>query len=155
MARGRSGWWGSPTVASVAEVHGRVADRDGVRVGRRRGAVVVAACALVALAAGCGGGGDAVTKESFIDGFVTKSGLSRTQAACATDRLFEDLTSDELRRVQTADDWDALSEKERRAITSASATCVTDSVPASDTGTTSTTTGADDSSSTTATDATP
>lgn len=121
----------------------------------RRGAVVVAACALVALAAGCGGGGDAVTKESFIDGFVTKSGLSRTQAACATDRLFEDLTSDELRRVQTADDWDALSEKERRAITSASATCVTDSVPASDTGTTSTTTGADDSSSTTATNATP
>lgn len=76
------------------------------------------------LVAGCGGG-DGIAKETFIDGFVTKSGLTHDQAVCVTDRLYTDLSSTEIRTIHAADDWETLSPKERQAIVAASTSCLT------------------------------
>lgn len=77
---------------------------------------------MAATVAACGG--DGISKETFVEGFVTKSGLTREQAVCAADRLFADLSSAELTQVQSTDDWEALSDRQREAITVASNTCL-------------------------------
>ncbi len=108
-----------------------------------RGRVVGVAAALMGsaiLVVGCGGGGG-IPKDTFIDGFVTKSGLTRDQAVCVTDRLFGDLSESEIRTIHDAEDWEVLSPKEQRAIVSASTSCLTpeggsgsDAPPATGTG---------------------
>lgn len=115
--------------------------------------LVVALAGGLGLVAGCGGA-SGIAKETFIDGFVTKSGLSRDQAVCVTDHLFRDLSVSEIRTIHGADDWETLSPKEQQAIVTASTSCLTPGAsPGTDGGSGTPTTTGDVTS--TGTEATP
>lgn len=90
----------------------------------RRIAVVIAASATVLGAAACGGG---VSKDKFTSELVKKAGLTEAQATCVTDKLYAELSQDEIDNLYKADKVEDTSEKERKTLTEAAVSCASPS----------------------------